>query len=217
MGEIGDPVFILAAPRSFSSVVCAMLGQHPQIHGLPETHLFSDETIESWGARSSQESFAMDVGLVRAVAQLYFGEQTERSVKLARGWIRRRSSFTSGMVFEELARRVYPSILVDKSPSIVYSLESMRRAYQFFPQARFIHLVRHPRGHGESVLKYLGELAKPKYRRIKGQATLGPIAEWIRELASFPCSSSDRGVGSQSTSDVEPQRAWYVLNMNVVT
>src|SRR5260221_9464285 len=31
-----DPVFILALPRSFSSVVCGMLGQHPQMYGLPE-------------------------------------------------------------------------------------------------------------------------------------------------------------------------------------
>src|SRR5438874_389166 len=33
-----DPVFILALPGSFSSVVCAMLGQHPEMYGLPETN-----------------------------------------------------------------------------------------------------------------------------------------------------------------------------------
>src|SRR5262249_49718982 len=149
-----------------------MLGQHPQMHGLPETHLFGDETIERWWGRSSRAQYPMADGLLRAIAQLCFKEQTESSVKLAVGWLRRRSSFTSGMIFEELALKLCPSIPIDKSPSIVYTLDSMRRAYRFFPHAKFIHLVRHPRGHGESVLKYLDQLAK-----------LGPVPQWVSDLA----------------------------------
>ncbi len=214
--EVADPLFILAAPRSFSSVVCAMLGQHPQMYGLPETHLFGDETIGLWSARSSQATYQMAHGLLRAVAQLCFGEQTESTVRLATAWLRRRSSSTSGMIFEELARKVHPAILVDKSPSIVYSLDSMRRAYQCFPQARFIHLVRHPRGHGESVLNYLYELTKPEYRPRERHEELGPVPQWVSNLASFPYASPSREADSLSASEVDPQRGWYVLNMNIV-
>jgi hypothetical protein len=128
------------------------------------------------------------------------------------------------MIFEELACKVYPSILVDKSPNIVYSLESMRRAHRFFPQARFIHLVRHPRGHGESVLSYAYELAKPEYRlpsidaipALARRAMSGRVPQWISDLASFPYSSPNQAADSQSTSEVDPQRGWYVLNMNIV-
>ena len=35
-----QPVFLLATARSFSSVVTAMIGQHPQLAGLPELKLF---------------------------------------------------------------------------------------------------------------------------------------------------------------------------------
>jgi len=217
-GEISDPLFILAPPRSFSSVVCAMLGQHPQMYGLPETHLFGDETIDRWWGRSAQETYPMAHGLLRAVAEICFGEQTESAVRSAGGWLKRRSSFTSGMIFEDLAREVYPSILVEKSPSIVYSVESMRRAYQYFPQARFIHLVRHPRGHGESVLKYLRKLAKREYQsRERRAAQLGPVPQWVSNLASFPYSFPGRAADSQSASTTDPQRGWYVLNMNIVT
>jgi len=209
--DVNDPLFILAPPRSFSSVVCAMLGQHPQMYGLPETHLFGDETMEQWWGRSSQETYPMAHGLLRAVAQIYFGEQTESTVRSADGWLRRRSSFTSGMIFEELAREVYPSTLVDKSPSIVYSLESMRRAYQSFPCAKFIHLVRHPRSHGESVLNYLHTLAK------RCRAEQVPMPQWALDLASFPYTSESRAADSPNTSETDPQRGWYVLNMNVVT
>jgi hypothetical protein len=215
--DVADPLFILAAPRSFSSVVGAMLGQHPQMFGLPETHLFGDETMEQWWARGSQESYQMAHGLLRAVAQICFGQQTERSVRLASAWLRRRSRHTSGMVFEELAHEVYPSVLIDKSPSMVYEIESMRRAYQFFPAARFIHLVRHPRGYCESVLKYLSLLSRPEYQPRERKAEIGEVPEWISQLASFPYSSPHREASGQSAMELDPQGGWYVLNMKALT
>ena len=38
-------VIMLGPPRSFTSVVSAMVGQHPQLYGLPEVHLFTTETV----------------------------------------------------------------------------------------------------------------------------------------------------------------------------
>src|SRR5215472_8892372 len=148
-----DPLFILGAPRSYTSVACAMLGQHPQMYGLPETHLFSYETMEQRRQACLQATYPQGHGLLRLVAELYFGEQTDSTIALASGWLRRRSHFTTGMMHEELAKKVQPRIVVDKSPSIVYQLESMNRVLAMFPGAHFIHLVRHPRAHGESVIK----------------------------------------------------------------
>ena len=203
--DVVDPLFLLAPPRSFSSVICAMLGQHPQMHGLPETHLFGDETMALWWARAGRAEYPMADGLLRAVAQICFREQTAESIKLAVGWLRRRSGLTSGMILEELAREADPSILIEKSPSTVHTIGSMERVLRFFPQARFIHLVRHPKGYSESVLKYLDELAK-----------LGPVPGWLTYLAAFPEPSTDWETESQHP-DVDPQRGWYVLNMNIVT
>jgi len=174
------------------------------MHGLPETHLFGDETIAMWSGRSSQAEYPMADGLLRAIAQIFFKEQTESSVRLAAGWLRRRSTSTSGMILEELASAIYPSILIEKSPSTVHTVDSMHRVRRFFPQAKFIHLVRHPRGHSESVLKYVDELAR-----------LGPVPGWLTCLASFPYSSAAEEAGSPH-SLVDPQRGWYVLNANIV-
>jgi hypothetical protein len=207
---VADPVFLLAAPRSFSSVVCAMLGQHPELHGLPETHLFVDETMDGWWRRAEGESFQMTHGLVRAVAEICFGEQTLRSVASAEAWLRRRRTETSGMVLEELARAVFPSALIDKSPSTVYSMESMQRVLRFFPEARFIHLVRHPRSYCDSVVKYMDLLATPAYRPRDRQVEDDLAPQWIRDLAHWPLAGRD-------DSAVDPQGGWYVLNGNVVT
>ena len=215
--DMADPLFILAAPRSFSSVVSAMLGQHPQMFGLPETHLFVDETMEQWWARAAQETYQMAHGLLRSVAQVCFGQQTEESVRLATAWLRRRSPHTSGMVFEELAREVHPLILVDKSPSMVYGIETMRRAHQFFPEARFIHLVRHPRGYCESVLRYLDILMRPEYQPRGRKTEIGEAPAWITHLASFPRSSIHHHTYAESAAELDPQGGWYVLNMNVLT
>jgi len=196
---VADPFFILAPPRSFSSVVSAMLGQHPQMYGLPETQLFGTETMAEWWDLCSRASFPMTHGLLRAVSQLVFGEQTESTVQLATAWLRRRSHFTTGMIFEVLAEKVYPLILVEKSPSIVYRMEYLQRIYSMFPQAGFIHLVRHPRAQGESVMKAVREAAK-----------FGPVPYWLLRLASYRVD----GILPESC-DPDPQRGWYLLHSNI--
>jgi hypothetical protein len=211
--EMAEPIFILATPRSMSSVACAMLGRHPQLFGLPETHLFGDETVQEWWVRCSRESFGMAHGLLRAVAEICYGEQTEASVRSAAGWLRRRSGHTSGMLFEELALRVHPLALVDKSPNMVYSLERMHRVLRFFPAARFIHLVRHPRAYCTSVLHYRRTLSTPEYSA--GDRMLPTSApQWIADLASFPYSPQAETSIDQRLPELDPQGGWFVLNSN---
>lgn len=216
-------LFILAPPRSFTTIVSHMLGQHPQMYGLPETHLFCAETVAEWLYLCSRTTSTLDVdevaskhpahgaqlnmdhGLLRVVAQLYFGEQTEIAIKWASEWLKQRSNFTTSAILKIVAKNVYPRILVDKSPSIVYCIEFLRRAFQMFPQAKFIHLVRHPRSHGESVMKYL--------RAMQRLAPI-PASHWLFRLASFPYPSANES-GMPRLRELDPQRGWYVLNMNI--
>jgi hypothetical protein len=212
---IADPVFILSAPRSFSSVICAMLGQHPEMYGLPELHLLTHDTLAGWWQTSGDATFGLVHGLLRTVAEVCFGEQTERTVRQATGWLMRRSCESSGMVFEELARALSPRVLIEKSPSMVYAVESMRHVYRFFPQAKFIHLVRHPRGYCESVLKYGELLSTPEFRpagRPQGEAR---TPGWIRDLACFPSPWRDTEIDAADGPTPDPQAGWYVLNTNV--
>jgi hypothetical protein len=193
---------ILGPPRSFTTIVSGMLGQHPQMYGLPEVHLFGAETMAEWWRQCAEATFNMDHGLVRVVAQLFFGDQSEDNVRRAAGWLQRRAHLTTGLLVETLAERLQPRILVDKSPSIVYRVETLRRVYAMFPQARFLHLVRHPRGHGESVMKYLRERRK-----------LGPVPpnHWLLHLAAYP----NGGDSASPSSDIDPQRSWLALHRNI--
>jgi len=199
---ISTPVFVLAAPRSFSGLVSAMLGSHPQTYALPATHLFSAETMADWWVMCSHARFKMADGLLRAVAELYFGEQTDSAIEAATGWLRRRSQFTTGLIFEAFADRVRPLRLVEKSPTLVSDRKSLHRVLGMFPNAKFIHVVQHPRAYGESLM-----------RDIQEAANYGAVPYWMLHLASF---STPSAIGDGTPyKGLDPQGAWYALNSNV--
>jgi hypothetical protein len=181
-----------------------MLGQHPQLYAIPETHLFVAETLHEWWDTCAKTSFNMPHGLVRAVAQLYFGEQTENSIVLARAWLRRRLPFTTGYTLELLAGRVDPRALVEKSPSIIFHPATMQRSLRMFPQTRFIHLVEHPRRHCEAVVTAIKDVVAHHPNRVP---------QWLRQLACFSAAHSDES--SQEHPELDPQQAWFALNKNI--
>ena len=65
---IPDPVFILAPPRSFTSVAAAMLGRHPELFALPETNLPSFDTVGDLLTAADTGPEPMADGLVRGGA-----------------------------------------------------------------------------------------------------------------------------------------------------
>lgn len=159
----GDPVFILAAPRSYSSLVAAMIGQHPELYGMPELNLFQCELIEEFntgltpaGTKKSPFWASMRHGLLRAVAQIHAGEQTPEAIRMAERWLKSRELMTPGEVFVELAEAVAPRRIVEKSPGVLRQRAYLDRMLEAFPKARFIHLVRHPIPQGQSVFKAKG-------------------------------------------------------------
>jgi sulfotransferase family protein len=166
-----------------------MLGQHPEMYGLPEVNLFVAETMRERQALIARPKFS-EHGLLRVVAQVIMREQTVRAVTLAQAWIKKRWDSTWLAVFQELAERVGRQTFVDKSPRTVTKCEYMRRVHGAFPNTRFIHLLRHPRSYGESLWKIGGPYAA---------TGLGAL---------------DHGTDPPT---LDYQKAWYSLNMNIVT
>ncbi|HHZ87567.1 MAG TPA: sulfotransferase [Chromatiaceae bacterium] len=148
-----QPLIILGSPRSFTSLICAMLGQHPQAYGMPELNLFITDTLREMVDELSGYRQIQLHGLMRVVGHLYAGEQTMASVDMARRWILGRLSKRTTDIYYELCERVGPLRIVDKSP--VYSLkrEYLERLGEAFPDAYYLHLVRHPLTQGESIMK----------------------------------------------------------------
>src|SRR5436190_8330718 len=142
-----NPVIILAPPHSFTSVVGTMLGQHPQMYGLPEVNLFVAETMREREGLIAGPGWHQH-GLLRVVAQLSAGEQTVQTIAQAQRWVDGMATRTCISVFRELAEKVSPRIVVDKSPRTTMHSESLQRLRRALPLATVIHLMRHPRWSG---------------------------------------------------------------------
>ncbi|MCD6298782.1 MAG: sulfotransferase [Deltaproteobacteria bacterium] len=186
------PLFLLAPPRSYTSLINAMIGQHPQTFGLPELNLFNVIKIKDLWRRVSREiggDSNRRHGLLRAVAEIYAGEQTSATITMAQHWAAAREDQTTGEVFLELVAKIDPLIPVEKSPAYTVSMQRLTRIYETFPDARFIHLVRHPIPQGRSVMN-LNE---------------GIFAYFVNAF-DF---EDNRAI-------VDPQIAWHDININIL-
>jgi sulfotransferase family protein len=168
-----SPLIILCSPRSFSSVICAMLGQHPMAYGFPELNVFAwktvgdllalDEDTKKYGGVTLPQ---VSAGLCRAVAELIYGDQTPRSLTRSMTWLQSHSEWPTCRVFDILLRQVAPRCGIEKSPSTAMSLNAMHRAISGYPNARFLHLTRHPATAVESMLEsHRKEVTKQRFAR----------------------------------------------------
>jgi len=166
-----------------------MIGQHPELAGLPELKLFAYETIEHleaslppyWAARGFVHR---SPGLVRAIAELAFGSQSLSSLASAREWLRRRSHWTGAEVRDFLLERVAPRHGVEKSPENVESKEALGRLWAAYPRARFLHLTRHPVTTQQSLEQHLKRTV-PGFS-IPDQPISG-IAYWLETHLRILC------------------------------
>lgn len=155
------PIFVLAPPLSFGSLLCAALGQHPQLYGVADLNLLqATDMREYWSGQAENVQsrplvarlFLHD-GLLRTVAQLYAGEQTFDGIEMAKRWVRVRLARTTVDVHGELRRKISPLRMVESSSAYVTKARFLERLCTAFPKARFIHVLRHPRSHGEALMQ----------------------------------------------------------------
>jgi hypothetical protein len=186
------PVILLAPPRSFTSVVNAMIGQHPQLFGVPELNLFNFSRVTGlWQATSDQVGFNANRrhGLLRTLAEVLFAEQTDETILAAAHWVAAREDWSTARIFAAIRDLVHPLGIVDKSPTYTMESERLYRCHEACPDARFIHLVRHPTKQCDSVMKLNN----------------GAFALFVNSIEY-------RG----GKGYIEPQIAWHDINVNIV-
>lgn len=154
MTALPFPIFLLAPPRSFTTLVTGMLAQHPQIYGGPELVIFYRETLHTlWreGRNNRIDDTQIRHGILRFVAQVYFGEQSDEAIQGAEHWCAARQHKPSGEVFNEMRRKVAPFHLIEKSPYYSIKPESLEAIEAACPDARYLFLTRHPVAQGQSA------------------------------------------------------------------
>ena len=139
-------IFILSTVRTGSSLLQLCLDCHPDIYAPPELHLLSFRTMQdrnrymSENARSNPTGFTkVKNGLVDCVQDLWQCDWSEAD-KIVESW----SDLSTAEVFKLIQLRCRPKILAEKTPNNTAKLVVLESARAIFPDALYIHLVRHP-------------------------------------------------------------------------
>src|SRR5262249_42854650 len=140
-GKNRRAVFILAPPRSGTTLLRVMLGGHPQLFAPPELELLSFNTLKE------RRAFF-------GVGYEFWLQGATRAVMEIKGWDAlaaerfMRDCEDAGMTVAEFYNLIQEWIgtrtLVDKSPSYALDLRSLNRAEEIFDDPLYIHLLRHP-------------------------------------------------------------------------
>lgn len=143
-----SPVFVLCPARSNSSVVTAMLGEHPELCVFPELALFRKETVgellgdpPGWTGPAARLRMA---GVLRALAEHHDGAQNAETVAAAERWVEARSSWGVADLLDHLLEGAAPRTGIEKSPESSSREEYLARMTAAYPRARYLHLTRHP-------------------------------------------------------------------------
>jgi len=136
---------ILSPPRGFTSVVSTVIGQHPELYGFPELHLFVGDSLEEVLDREYKHgNHGGPPGVLRTLAQLHDGCQTTATILRATAWLMNHRHWSTKRAMDYLMDLVKPKIGVEKSPVTCLKPLFIERAYSQYPDAYFLHLTRHP-------------------------------------------------------------------------
>jgi hypothetical protein len=142
---VPEPIVILGTGRSFTSVICCMIGQHPDLIGLPETNIFRDPTLGQLFRRFNRgPNLLRRAGLLRTLAYFHEGEQTEEAIDAAEIFVLEHETWTSTEIARYIAGLAAPRGIVEKSISTSREAATLARARKAWPNAYFLHITRQP-------------------------------------------------------------------------
>ncbi len=131
--------FVLAPPRSGSTLLRVMLAGHQRLFAPPELELLGVDTLDQWGHGEQINTWRN--GLIEAFRNTFGWSLDQARSELTR-WIYEKKP--THEVYALLQQGIGDRLLIDKTPGYSASLAILRKAERWFRDVRYIHLVRHP-------------------------------------------------------------------------
>lgn len=182
------PVLVIAPPGPEAPRVAAMLGQHPQIQDLPELNAFLAPTIHDLLELQAVADISIIDGLLRAIAALHTGGQSDRGIELAGAWLRRRADWTGAQLIDALAQDLAPKLLVTPETGAGWRPHQLMKMLDSSPDLRLLHLIEHPR-----------PFCRARAAELSQQLFIAPD---YKDYAVNP-------------PEIDPQPAWHRIHTNI--
>lgn len=166
MSSTPPPIVILGTGRSFTSVICCMIGEHPDLIGLPETNIFRDDTLgavlKRFGRGASKQRQA---GLLRTIAHFHDGVQTEETIAAAEAFLQDHADWSYREIAHYIAEQAAPLGIVEKSISTCRDTKTLARVRDAWPDAYYLHITRQP----ESIMASMQNRIDSAFDKGKGK------------------------------------------------
>ena len=136
-------VFVFSSPRSGSTLTRAILGGHPKLFSPPELQLLNFNTLQERKQNlTGRDDFWLD-GTIRAIMAIKNCTADEAREIMA---YYENKDYSVQEFYREMQDWLGDRLFVDKTPNYALSTEIMQRAEEYFEDALYIHLIRHPYG-----------------------------------------------------------------------
>jgi len=144
-------IFILAPPRSGTSLLSLMLTGHPDLIAFNELKLLGFHTLSERNTAYKGKFSLWQEGAIRAVMAL-----KDCTVNKAKSIIHdfEQKGYTTKAFYQQLQVWASPQIIVDKTPAYALDINILQKIKEGFANPIFIHLVRHPYSMVTSFEKY---------------------------------------------------------------
>lgn len=172
--------FILASPRSGSTLLRVMLAGHPRLFVPPELALLPFTSLtERRGFLSGHHRFWLE-GAIRALMEIRGWGPAQ-----ARCFIEALEArdMSVQLFYRHLQEAVHPRRLVDKTSTYAFRLRTLHRAEAWFDQARYVYLCRDPR---EAIPSFVH--ARMDHVLFRGTGGLSP--RQLAELTWLICNQN---------------------------
>lgn len=138
------PIFLVACPRSGTTLLQSLLAAHPHIYSLPETKFFQF-AVPSYRKEPIRASLGLISKKLLPRLEVFLADHLERPDLLSDlPNIPFLSLYTARFreILDQLTIEAGKQVWLEKTPEHIFYI---RKIQNFLPSARFIHLIRQPR------------------------------------------------------------------------
>ncbi|MGG6238270.1 sulfotransferase family protein [Nodosilinea sp. AN01ver1] len=138
------PIFLVGCPRSGTTLLQQMLDAHPEVAIAPETHFIRNFWLkrEQYGNLENDRAYQALLHAIVALPEFTEMELSAADFVAIAQTLERSYKNLLGLLLDQFRQKRAVTMVGEKTPNHLLYMQILQ---EFFPEARFIHIIRDPR------------------------------------------------------------------------